>query len=205
MSYNSTLADVIRHVERCTESELRQIHALIGARLGVPTSNTSPGNPAGRSGSSRDPAFAKRPKTFGSKSKSPAHAKRVASSGNNPKGKSQKRSQFATHPDYLAYSRARKAMRDKAKEDKVSFGSITGELRDNYTSALDKWSRAKSLFRGKTPIEKASSIEEGEVIDTTTTNPIHRQEFLDGAQGNLDAQPSGDAVRLMIVRYFVVS
>lgn len=133
----SNLTEAVSAVDRCSDDELRQLQALIAARIGY-------GKVTAISG--RQP----RKKVDVGRGKTSRDSKPGPKKPGNP----QKKSQYATHPVYKAYRDAKRVVEQKAKEDKVSFKDVTGETREIYMEALSNWMQTKSGFRGKTKIAK---------------------------------------------------
>lgn len=141
----SNLTEAVSAIDRCSDDELRQLQALIQARIGsVPAASLTGRQPRKKVDAGRGKA---------SKGSKPGPKK---------PGNPQRTSQYATHPVYKAYRDAKRAVEQKAKEDKLSFKDVTGNLRDVYVEALSNWVKTKSGFRGskaksKPPAEAAGS------------------------------------------------
>jgi len=150
-SYKTALAAVIGRLDELSESELRQLHLVVGARLGnksvpVSTGKSSAGTPpdAGKSSTGASPS-----KRKGSgKTKNPTPKKEKTKSQGNP----ERKSQWANHPLYQEYSRLKKVVETQAKEKKISFNAVDTAESRAYREAFTQWVGAKSSFRGrKTP------------------------------------------------------
>jgi hypothetical protein len=163
----SNLTEAVSAIDRCSDDELRQLQALIAARIGsVQTTSTTGRQPRKKVDVGRGKA---------SKGSKP---------GSKKPGNPQKTSQYATHPVYKAYRDAKRAVEQKAKEDKVSFKDVTGNLRDVYVEALSNWVKTKSGFRGYKPKAKPSA------------ETAESQDGKDGVLQTMDedsCHPAGDA------------
>lgn len=150
----SNLSSVVALLDRCSVDELRQLQALIAVRIGEVPSVLNRGPSQKAAGNIR----AKRP------NKATKGSSGVKNAGANPsakraRGNPQRKSQYATHPLFQAYSTARKAVELVAKKEKVSFKDVTGEARDAYDSAFSAWIQAKSGFRRSTSDENSSDCQ----------------------------------------------
>jgi hypothetical protein len=169
----SNLATAVEAVGRLTDDEARQIVGLLNVRLDgpAPTGN-SRGKGAGRG--SRTGKGARQGKGPGGKPKR--------------KGNPQRKSQFSTHPVYLAYKEAQKAANLQQKEAQyktVHFSELP--MYEPYKEKLQAWIQAKCLFRGqgnaeekvssdkelheKPPPEEAMVVAQGAGSDASTGQP----------------------------------
>jgi hypothetical protein len=161
----SNLANCIRELDRCSEDELRQIQALITARLS--------GKSAGKARRSASSA-----KGSGGKKGSETSDKPVGkASSAKKKGNPQRTSQYATHPVYKRYKEAKKAAETAAKTLAIPFRELTGETRDSYDVALNAWIQTKSGFRGYEPEQETEErpspvAEEGQETDEGTDTKV---------------------------------
>ena len=142
----SNLTDAISAIDRCSDDELRQIQALLSARLGERTSSVTRRS---------------RGKEIDGGRKGSKTSKRSGSRRTLKKGNPQRKSQYATHPVYMEYKAAKKAVEDFSKREKISFKDVTGEARGKYDEALSNWLQTKSGFRAsKTDHENSDSQSE---------------------------------------------
>jgi hypothetical protein len=155
----SNLATAVEAIGRLTDDEARQLVGMLNVRLDGP----APKGVSLRKGAGR--GF----RTQGAK-------QGKGRGGKAPKGNPQRKSQFSTHPVYLAYKEAQKAANKQQKEAQyktVHFSKLP--LFAVYNEKLTAWIQAKSLFRGKgNAEEKISSdkmVQEGPAPETALADP----------------------------------
>jgi len=153
---SSAFAATVGRLEELTESELRQLHLIIGVRLGL-TGSGETGATAGKSSLASTPRRGKTSKRSGSA--------RAA------KGNPQRKSQWANHPLWQEYHRLKKLVEAQAKEAKTSFNSVDSPERRAYQQALSQWLEAKSSFRDRKTANESSSEEESEGEQETKSPP----------------------------------
>jgi len=149
----SAFPAVVGRLEELTESELRQLHLIVGVRLGLP--DATKGSSGGKS--------SKKGSAGGSKT-APGGKKGKAAKGNPAR-----KSQWANHPLYLRYSGLKKTVEKQAKEAKTSFNAVdTAESRE-YRVVLSEWLSTKSSFRGRDTANEDSDEESEEEKEPAKT------------------------------------
>lgn len=171
----SNLTDAVSAIAECSEDELRQLHALVSARLGEKVSSSKTrGSDGQKVGGGKG----------GKSSKGSGDAKRK-------KGNPQRKSQYSTHPAYKEYRSAKTAVELAAKTEKIPFKDVTGEVRSVYDDALSAWFQAKCGFRASKKENTTSDSESGENPDDEGTG---------GELLAIQSQESPDASREAPVR-----
>jgi hypothetical protein len=150
----SAFSTVVSRLGELSESELRQLHLIVGVRLGSPDGVSTRG---GRGASSSN----KGGKGKGAAPNPQGKSRKAASKGN-----PSRKSQWETHPLYREYKRLKKVVETQAKEKKLSFAAVDTPEREAYNLALSQWLGAKSSFRHYSGDKKESaderSADEGE-------------------------------------------
>jgi hypothetical protein len=154
----SAFTTVVSRLGELSESELRQLHLIVGVRLGIPDGLSTRG---GRGASSSN----KRGKGKGASPNPQAKGRRPASKGNPSrsgrkapsKGNPSRKSQWETHPLYREYKRLKKVVETQAKEKKISFAVVDSPEREAYNLALSQWLGAKHSFRRYSGDKKESA------------------------------------------------
>jgi hypothetical protein len=143
----SAITRVISGLDECTSDELRQIYALLQVRLGA----------KGSSGANV-PQTGLKPKE--NKRKSEPKAEAAKGKGKGKKGNPQRKSQWATNPAYLEYTRLKKTVANQAKELKCSFNLVDSTEKEAYDAAFSEWMKRKSSFRKSSETETSEKDEE---------------------------------------------
>jgi hypothetical protein len=168
---NSAFTAVISRLGELSESELRQLHLIIGVRLGASPFQTSIVRTAGKT------SYPKKNK--GSAGQKPAKASSTAKRGNPVR-----KSQWANHPLYSEYHRLKKAVELQSKELKVTFNAVCTDESRQYKVALSQWLEAKGSFRGrKTSIENSS--DEGSEAESPPSSSSRQAKPVDRPGENL--------------------
>jgi len=169
----SAFAATVSRLEELTESELRQLHLIIGVRLGLTGGNAEPasGKPGARS----------RPGRGG---KSSGRGGRAGGAKGNP----ERKSQWANHPLYREYSRLKKVVESQAKEMKISFNQVQTPEQCLYREALTQWVNAKSRFRDRQTANENPSDEDSE--GETEARPPPRTSAETAGSSSIKAGPS---------------
>lgn len=131
----STISEIVGLMDGLSNSELEQAVAVAQIRLGNrgPVSGGNPGNPRrqssrGRSGQS-------------------GRGGQISGRGRTGRGNPARKSQWATHPLYVEYSRLKKLVEAQAKEGKIPFNQVASDESVEYRRALEAWLVAKATFR----------------------------------------------------------
>jgi hypothetical protein len=139
-------ATVVGRLSELSESELRQLHLIIGVRLGspdvLPPTSGTVASTASKSGKPSGP----RPKGKGKPSAGKTRQGGGKSAG---KGNPSRKSQWANHPLYQEYQRLKKAVGAQAKELKCSFNQVDTAESRAYRLAFTSWVEAKCSFRDR--------------------------------------------------------
>jgi hypothetical protein len=154
----SAFTTVVSRLGELSESELRQLHLIVGVRLGFPDELSTRG---GRGASSSN----KRGKGKGASPNPQAGGRRPVSKGNpsrsgrkaSSKGNPSRKSQWDNHPLYREYRRLKKVVETQAREKKISFAVVDSPEREAYNLALSQWLGAKSSFRRYSGDKKESA------------------------------------------------
>lgn len=138
---------------------------MIAVRLGESTTSFTSGNPGQKIAAGKGKNLSKKG------SGKPGQRKRRP-------GNPQRKSQYATHPVYTKYKTAQKAVETYAKENKIPFKEVTGEIRVTYDEALEAWLQTKSGFRGskKEPGGPGAEPEENQVTRTVAVGNAETDE-----------------------------
>jgi hypothetical protein len=144
----SAFATVVGRLSDLSESELRQLHSIVGIRLGIASGESRPH----RGGGPTSNKVGKGKRVKDSKSQG---AGKTASSKGNPSRKSQ----WETHPLYREYKRLKSVVETQAKEGKSSFAAVDTPERAAYNLALSQWLSAKSSFRDRSGPQKEGAEE----------------------------------------------
>lgn len=139
----SAFSAVIDRLPELSESELRQLHAVVGIRLGFTEANAVATTKVAA------PAKKPQPKAAASSKKKPT--------GGNP----QRKSQWANHPLYQEYSRLKSVVESQSKEQKCSFNAVDTADSRAYKQAFIRWMEAKSRFRDHKATESSAAPAEG--------------------------------------------
>lgn len=143
----SAFTTVVGRLGELSESELRQLHSIVGIRLGITEGGGRTRRGAGRSSN-------KAAKGSGEKVSSGPSASKASSKGN-----PSRKSQWETHPLYKEYRRLKQVVETQAREAKTSFASVDTPEKAAYRTALSQWLEAKSSFRDRRGPEKESAEE----------------------------------------------
>jgi len=142
----SAFTAIVDRLGELSESELRQLSLIVQVRLGEAPS---------AAGQSKTGPRAAKPV--------PKPGKTRKGSKSRAKGNPSRKSQWATNPLYIEYSRLKKAVETQAKEAKTSFNSVDTAESRAYKLAFIQWMEAKSSFRDrKTSTNEASDSSESE-------------------------------------------
>jgi len=154
----SAFTTVVGRLGELSESELRQLHLIVGVRLGLTEGGQSTQRAAGRAPNKGSGGKAKVAKPSGG-------AKKASSKGN-----PSRKSQWETHPLYREYKRLKKVVEAQAKEGNTSFAAVDTPEREAYNSALSQWLGAKSSFRDRSgPEEKSAEATSAKGKEKATT------------------------------------
>jgi len=163
---------IVSALDELTESQLRQLHAIIGIRIGADSALI----PAGG-------------KSSGASTRGKTSARGRGGQGSRrgqKRGNPQRKSQWATNPLYLEYVRLKKSVETQAKEQKCSFSLVNSDEKRAYDAAFAAWMTAKSSFRSsREGAETASSSEEESTREGTQGGPSGET----GGSGSTPQQP----------------
>jgi hypothetical protein len=145
----SNLATAVDAASKCSDDEIRQLVAMLNARLGNVSAVVNRGNRGAKGAGDQK----------GGKGKAKGGKPRK-------KGNPQRTSQYETNPVYREYRAAKRACEAQKKEEPYK-GLLFHELPlyEAYQEKLTAWMKAKSGFRGKArkSKEQSSDGEEGVV------------------------------------------
>jgi hypothetical protein len=193
-SNNTALAAVVNRLGDLTESELRQLHLIVGVRLGFPDGASGVLNPKTSAAPAGKSGKGKQTRAKGSKS---AKAKGV--------GNPQRKSQWVKHPLYQEYSRLKKVVESQSKEQKCSFNKVDTAESRAYRAAFTQWVEAKHSFRGRQTASKANSDSDDESEEEGEPGPavhpvVQGSGPADRSYSSLPARPEAAATGGLALR-----